>query len=249
MQYYHMREILISVRHHGCPTSDTSAEHPEVHIQNLSKGRQADGHAKRLICLRGEPEKISAFADDFRSRPSVERFKRIHSSDESPIAYFSSEIVFDSKNPSILSLIHDKGCFQHNTVSVKRGNEHWKIYSESMETINELVSEIEALGNDVTLYRSKDMNSLEETQSFDFATFLTDLTPRQRAAFETALSLGYYDLEADVTTEDVATALDVHQSTVWEHLEKAESLILTTVGQQLFANNNGDRETAEQVIP
>lgn len=242
-----MREVLISVRHRGCPVSDTSVAHPEVHIQNLSKGQQADGRAKRLICLRGEPDDIDEFANEFRDHSAVERFEKVAGGDDSSLAYFSSEITFDTENPSILSLIHDKGCFQHSTVSVKRGREHWKVYTEDTQTIHELMAEIEALGNDVTLDRSTDMESLEETQSFDFATFLTDMTPRQRAAFETALSLGYYDLEGDVTTEDVAAALDVHQSTVWEHLEKAESMILTTVGQQLFPEAASRRKNAKRI--
>lgn len=229
-----MREILISVRHYGCPVSDTSAAHPEVHIQNLSKGQLADGLAKRLFCLRGEPAALDTFTTEFRAHPSVKRFERVTGGNESPVAYFSSEIKFADENPSILSRIHNKGCFQHNTVSVKRGNEHWKVYTENTEAVHELVQEIEALGNDVTLYQSTSLESLEETQSLDFATLLTDLTPRQQAAFETALSLGYYESDVDVTTEDIAEELDVHQSTVWEHLKKAENTILTMIGQQLF---------------
>lgn len=237
-----MREVLIAVRHFGCPVSDTSAAYPEVYIQNLSKGQLADGKAKRLFCLRGEPEEIIAFIAEFRDHPSVKRIERITGDEESSIAYFSSEIEYDSENPSILGRIHSKGCFQHTTVSVKRGMEHWKVYTEEMEAIHELVSELEALGNDITLYRSTSMDSLEDTQSFDFATFLTDLTPRQQAAFETALSLGYYESNSNVTTEDVAAELDVHQSTVWEHLKKAENTILTTVGQQLFLDDVAHRD-------
>lgn len=229
-----MREILISVRHHGCPVSDMSAAHPKVYIQNLSKGQLADGLAKRLLCLRGEPEALNTFTTEFREHPSVKRFERVAGEDDASVAYFSSEIEFNTENPSILSRIHNKGCFQHNTVSVKRGKEQWKVYTEDTEAVHDLVKELEALGNDVTLYQSSNLESLEDTESFDFATFLTELTPRQQAAFETALSLGYYESGVNVTTEDVAEELDVHQSTVWEHLEKAENTMLTIIGQQLF---------------
>lgn len=244
-----MREILIAVRHFGCPVSDTSAAHPEVYIQNLSKGQLADGRSKRLFCLHGEPEEIVAFLSEFRDHPSVKQLERITGDEGSSIAYFSSEIEYDSDNPSILSRIHSKGCFQHTTVSVKRGMEHWKVYTEEMEAIHELVSELEALGNDITLYRSTSMDSLEETQSFDFTTFLTDLTPRQQTAFETALSLGYYESSSDVTTEDVAAELDVHQSTGWEHLKKAENTILITVGQQLFLDDVAHRDATVPAKP
>lgn len=230
-----MREILLSVRHYGCPMSDTSAIHPGVHVQNMSKGRLSDGVAKRLLCLRGEPEAIAAFTSEFRSHSSVERFERVAGDADSSIGYFSSEIKFDDENPSILSRIHNKGCFQHNSVSVKRGKEHWKIYTEDTQTVHELVNELESLGNDVALYQNTDLESLEKTQFFDFAKILSDLTPRQQAAFETALSLGYYSSDTDITTEEIAEELDVIQSTAWEHLKKAENKILTAVGEQLFA--------------
>jgi len=45
-----------------------------------------------------------------------------------------------------------------------------------------------------------------------------------------ALRQGYYDDDADVTTETLAEELDLHQSTVWEHLSKAENAVLTEVG-------------------
>lgn len=230
-----MREVLISIRHHGCPVSDTSAAHPDVHIQNVSKGQLANGTAKRLLRLRGTPNVIKAFTADFRSHPAVERFERVAGEEDTSVAYFTSEISYESENPSILNLIHDKGCYQHNTVSVKRGLEQWKVYTEDAAAVQELVDELEALENEVSLYRSMDMESLVESTSFDVATMLTELTARQQAVLEAALSLGYYDDATDVTTEDVAAEFDLHQSTVWEHLKKAENTILKTVGQHLVS--------------
>lgn len=232
-----MREVLISVRHNGCPVSDTSAANPNVHIQNLSKGRLSGQCAKRLLRLRGDPADIEAFAEDFRAHGTVRQFRRLSETDpDSQVAYFSSEIAFDPTNPSILSCIHDKGCYQHSTVSVKRGEEHWKIYTEDTSAVHELVTEIEDLGNDVTLYRTTEIGSLEGNATLDFAPLLTELTPRQQTTFETALSMDYYDADADTTIEDIADDLDVHQSTAWEHLKKAENRILTEIGQQLFTS-------------
>jgi hypothetical protein len=235
-----MREILISIRHNGCPVSDTSAAHPDVHIQNLSKGQLANGVAKRLLSVRGSADAITAFATDFRSHSAVQRFERVGGEDETSLAYYTSEIEFDPENPSILSLVHNHGCFQHNTVSVKHGMEHWKVYTEDGATVHELIDKLEALGNDVTLYRSMDMDSLGESDSFDVATVLAELTARQQAVLETALSMGYYDTSAAVTTEDVAEEFDLHQSTVWEHLKKAENKILQTVGHQLVSDKTHD---------
>lgn len=241
-----MREILITIRHHGCPVSDTSAAHPDVHIQNLSKGQLANGVAKRLLCLRGPADAITTFATDFQSHPAVQRFECVGGGDERSIAYYTSEIEFDSENPSILNLIHNQGCFQHNTVSVKHGMEHWKVYTEDGATVHELTTKLEAFGNDVTLYRSMDLESLGGSESFDVATVLAELTARQQAVLEAALSLGYYDSSAAVTTEDVAEEFDLHQSTTWEHLKKAENKILQTIGHQLVSGKTRDESLDDE---
>jgi len=46
-----------------------------------------------------------------------------------------------------------------------------------------------------------------------------------------ALRQGYYDDDADVTTETLAEELDRHRSTVREYLSKAENPVLTEVGR------------------
>ena len=63
-----------------------------------------------------------------------------------------------------------------------------------------------------------------------------------------SLSLGYYESDVDVKTEDIAEELGVHQSTVWEHLKKAENTILTTIGQQLFVDSSTQPEAGLPAI-
>ncbi|MFB6139332.1 MAG: helix-turn-helix domain-containing protein [Halosimplex sp.] len=52
------------------------------------------------------------------------------------------------------------------------------------------------------------------------------LTDRQRAAVETALELGYYEVPREASHEDVADALECAPSTAAEHLRKAELRLL-----------------------
>jgi len=52
------------------------------------------------------------------------------------------------------------------------------------------------------------------------------LTDRQRAAVETAIELGYYDVPREADHEAVAAALNCAPSTAAEHLRKAESQVL-----------------------
>ncbi|MFP8954379.1 helix-turn-helix domain-containing protein [Natrialbaceae archaeon A-arb3/5] len=52
------------------------------------------------------------------------------------------------------------------------------------------------------------------------------LSPRQRAAVETAIELGYYDRPREATSDDIARELDCATSTAAEHLRKAESKLV-----------------------
>jgi hypothetical protein len=131
--------------------------------------------------------------------------------------------------------MYANGCYQHSSVSIKEGIETWKLYTEDKSAVHALIADIEDRGNDVTLYRSKDLGEIDDATSLDFGSLATRLTARQQTIFETALKLGYYDDDSDVTTEMIGEELDLHQSTVWEHLSKAENALLTEIGGQLFS--------------
>jgi len=58
---------------------------------------------------------------------------------------------------------------------------------------------------------------------------LDAVTPRQQEVLETAFDMGYFDVPKDVTTDEIATALDLDPSTVREHLQRAQKNLLTDV--------------------
>jgi len=58
---------------------------------------------------------------------------------------------------------------------------------------------------------------------------LDAVTPRQREVLETAFDMGYFDVPREVTTDEIATALDLDPSTVREHLQRAQRNLLTDV--------------------
>lgn len=55
------------------------------------------------------------------------------------------------------------------------------------------------------------------------------LTDRQREVLATAVELGYYEVPARVTQDDIASACDCTAATVSRHLRKAESLLVRGV--------------------
>jgi hypothetical protein len=55
------------------------------------------------------------------------------------------------------------------------------------------------------------------------------LSPRQRRTMEVAVAVGYYEVPRGATVDDVASELDCAASTAAEHLQKAESKLVTAL--------------------
>lgn len=229
-----MWEAELAIRHYGCPVSDVSRDHPDVRIQNVSKVRLSDGSAKRLLRLTGSDDAIQSSAADFRDHERTERFVRVSDGSLSDSAYFTSEIRYDDDNPSILRHIDLAGCFQHSDVVVQHGVEHWGVYTDERDSVRTLVRSLEQCDNNVELDRSVDAGPVTDEKTIQHAALRSNLTDRQAAAFEAALALGYYENESSSTMEDIAEHLDLHRSTVGEHLKKAQNTLLTEVGKGLF---------------
>lgn len=56
---------------------------------------------------------------------------------------------------------------------------------------------------------------------------LDTLTKRQRDVLKTAFEMGYYEVPRKVSSEDIATEMELEASTVSEHLQRAERNLLT----------------------
>lgn len=230
-----MHEIELAVRHDGCPVSETSDKYPDVKLRNISRVQVGEEVNKRLLGLSGSIEAVRAFAETFREREKVVSFDRVSGIDTTPVFY--SATIRYHEGPSIAKLVTENGCYQNSTVVVRRGVEHWIVYTDDESEVQGLIDDIEAHGNEIVAYRGVDVGAISSGKLYEYETLFSQLTESQREAFETALGLGFYEHETDVTVEDVADCLDRHQTTVWEHLDKAEETILNEVGQRLFGRS------------
>lgn len=68
--------------------------------------------------------------------------------------------------------------------------------------------------------------TIERVHEFERRPSPSRLTDRQRAALETAVSTGYYEVPREGTVADVAAALDCATSTAGELLRKAEAAVV-----------------------
>jgi len=228
-----MWENTVGIRHIGCPVSDTSAAHHDVHLQNLSKVGDDNETSKRLLRLQGDPDAVATFVDEFRAREEVTSFESVQQTADGSEHYVSTEVRFAEDNPSVNRLVTQQRCHRHPTVNVRNGIEHWVLYTESKSVVIDLMERLEDHGNEAELIRSVDIAE-SNTGIDEFPTLFAKLTDRQRATFEAALRQGYYDDGSEVTVEDIADTLDVHPTTSWEHLSKAENQILRAIGERLL---------------
>jgi hypothetical protein len=105
-------------------------------------------------------------------------------------------------------------------------------------------SAVEVAGNgvDVTMVGNQDalserVREYDETGADPLLRTLTDyegpadpldaVTSRQQEVLETAFEMGYFDVPREVTTDEIATTLDLDPSTVREHLQRAQKNLFT----------------------
>ncbi|WP_161782055.1 helix-turn-helix domain-containing protein [Halolamina rubra] len=180
-------------------------------------------------------EAVQAFAETFRDHEKVRAFNRVSNLETNPV-FYSATIRYHN-GPSIAELVMEHGCYQNSTVVVKHGVEHWIVYTDDESEVNGLTNDIESHGNDIVNYRSVDIGTISSNKLHGYETLFAQLTDSQKQAFETALKCGFYEHESEVTVEDVADQLNRHHTTVWEHLDKAEEVILHEVGQRIFGGS------------
>ena len=230
-----MWETELAIRHRGCPVSDVSGENPEVRLENVRRVESGDGRAKRLLRFEGKRTAVESFVEDFRAHPATDSLERASPEEDwSGMAHYVSEIEFTEENPSIRHLVERAGCFRHPTVVVRSGIEHWTVYTGDKGEIREFVDTVERFDNEVEVLRSVHVEALTDRGAARHGPFRSALTDRQVQAFRTALSLGYYERDSQVTIEDIADRLGIHRSTAGEHVKRAENAVLSEVGSRLF---------------
>ena len=233
-----MWETELAIRHHGCPVSDVSSDHPGVRFENVKRVRSGNGRAKRLLCFEGERTAVESFVEDFGAHDATKGLELVSANaGDAGTVYYITEIDYPEGNPSILHLIERAGCFRHPTVVVRSGIEHWTVYTRSKGAVREFVDSVEGLDNDVEVVRNVDIGSLTDGGAAQRAPLRSVLTDRQAQAFRAALSLGYYRDDSRVTIEDIAEELGVHRSTAGEHVKRAENALLSEIGSRLFPGN------------
>ena len=96
------------------------------------------------------------------------------------------------------------------------------------ETLREVASKLDDRWPDVSIRRL--LRSDEGTSGSDLVLVdRSELTDRQREVLETAHEMGYFEHPKRANATEVAAALDLHPSTVAEHLAAAQGKLLDSI--------------------
>lgn len=123
--------------------------------------------------------------------------------------------------------IHDplvsRGFIPAEPIRVKGGYEQWTVLAEpNRQDISGLLSTIEDNeGAEIEVTRIETVR--EENHAADPSDGLSE---RQREVFELARSRGYYSWPRNISAKELGAELDISETTVLEHLRKAESTLL-----------------------
>lgn len=98
---------------------------------------------------------------------------------------------------------------------------YWLSYVGSQDQLSAMVAHAQANEIDVALRRLHDYRT-EETP-------IESLTKRQREVLTVAFDRGYYDIPRSASTKEIAAEVDLDDSTVSEHLQRAERNLLRAV--------------------
>jgi predicted DNA binding protein len=88
----------------------------------------------------------------------------------------------------------------------------------SQGELSAMIADLQAAGQNITLEKLCDYRIRESP--------LDALTDRQQEVLDVAYELGYHDIPRTSSTEEIAAELGVDDSTVAEHLQRAEHNLL-----------------------
>lgn len=227
-----MREVTLRVRHHGEPESDVSAQYPDVTLESASSMTGSAAERKRIIEITGPADSIAGFLEDFEDTDPVLDVTPLTPLD---VARVAVAITYDSYQwDSISQRLTDMGIHHKTGTTITAGWERWTVYVEANDDVSEIIESLERAGNDVELVRNVTLSELNGERHLEvFELFDDELTPRQLEVLKTAIELGYYRPQTDVTIEDVSEAIGIAHTTTWEHLARAEHKVMDIIGDYL----------------
>lgn len=208
----------MSVKHHGCITERLTGEARAAQIS-------ADQTGDVLVMHADDEARVDEFtralvADQPRPPTILSRSPR--------------SVVVRVTNPpeGVVSRILATGCTIAWPATYGDGLEHYRVLAPSRAHLEAAVRRVQEVG-DVRLTHVNDAPN----ETLDIATtiggLVSDLTKKQLAILRAAIAAGYYATPRRVTTGELAKQLGIGQTTLSEHLRKAEGRLMERFAELL----------------
>ena len=135
---------------------------------------------------------------------------------------------------SVSAVLEKHNCLELQPTIYRDGWEWYRMIAFSQKDIKSTFDELANFAKFEIISRtSRPDYSVRETFVVSTNKLFGELTGKQRDALVAALDNGYYRVPKKVTTDAIAQRLGVPRTTYEEHLRKAESKILRSVGPYL----------------
>ncbi len=138
-----------------------------------------------------------------------------------------SYIVFIRSGPSLSSVLNDIG-IEGGYLFPPLGISDGKVKFSFLGNEQQIKQFMETIRNIGIRYRV----ILLADADFSPVSILNKLTQKQREVLIASYKLGYYDIPRRITSEEIAKRLNLVDSTVVEHLRKAEQRLITHILEQ-----------------
>jgi predicted DNA binding protein len=219
--------IDFSIYHQGCPACESTERFPGVDMRILSSTPYGSSKAS-VLQYAGSPVKgeVARFLDYWRDHSAVIRLNVAEKAGRSAVFNVSLE----SQSGWVTKAILDNDAVYSGPISVREGVEHWSVLVNE-ENKTSLLQQLDAVGvvkvDRIERVNLRDILATRQAPE-------PDLSPRQLLVLKTAYDEGYFDSPRRTSSRELATRLGLAQSTLLEHLRKAQSKLL----QRTFATRD-----------
>lgn len=215
-----MKFCEIGVYHHDCWFTDAISKFPELQIREVSartvksdSGAKINGACYRL--LSPEVQLVKNFINHISSSGLISRAKLLSNNSSTALI----EVSWKAPKTSYDAVL-GSGCSVSSSCYARDGYEAYSMFAENPSQIKHLLEELGQIG-EVKVFSLKNEAKTKDS---------CGLTPKQRHAIVSAISMGYYSWPKKANLEELAKKLGVKRRTLQENLRKAEGKVL---GQML----------------
>lgn len=143
-------------------------------------------------------------------------------------------VVLRIVNPTdgVVSRILATGCTIAWPATYSEGREHYRLLAPTRACLEAAVRSVQEVG-DVRILHVNDAPNETLDITTNVGGLVSDLTQRQLAMLRAAIAAGYYATPRRVTTSALAARLGISQTTLSEHLRKAEGRLMERFSELL----------------